>query len=100
MSAAIGIWALGAVDADVVLYRWEAERQLGFVSFEVSMLRFRAADSSGRTLGDLLFDAITEEISGGADGVDRRLFEHVTGSILRMYKRAGAAPATAHVYYF
>jgi hypothetical protein len=100
VTASIGIWAVGAAEGEEVLYRWEVEQRVGFVNFEVSMLRFRAVDSSGRAVGDLLFDAITKEISGGAEGVDRRLFGHVARAILRMYERAGAAPATAHCYYF
>jgi hypothetical protein len=100
VTASITIRAVGAADGEAVLYRWATDHRRGFVTFEVSMLRFRAADSRGQAIGDLLFDALTDDLSGSADGVAARLFEHVVKAILRMYERSGAAPATAQCYYF
>ena len=51
-------------------------------------------------IGDLLFDPAAGEPSGTADGVNRRLFNQVVVAIMRAYRRAGAAPATAHAYYY
>src|SRR3954466_9598901 len=100
MTASMAIWWVGGGDGEVVTYRWEADHQGGFATFEVLMRRFRATDGNGRPIGDLLFDGIIEEVSGTADGVDRRLFGQVAAAILRMYERGGAAPVTAHTYFF
>jgi hypothetical protein len=100
MTASIGIWAQSDLSGDVVLYRWEADDQIGFVAFEVSTLRFRPADASGLVTGDLMYDGVAGEESGTADGVSRRLFRMVVVAILRGYRRGGTAPATAHAYYF
>ncbi|SNY62308.1 hypothetical protein [Paractinoplanes atraurantiacus] len=99
MSASIGIWAQGDVNGDVVLYRWEADRQAGFVAFEVRAQRIRPSDESGRPLGSLLFDAAVGEPSGSAEGVDIPLFIEIVVALMRIYRRAGCAPATAHAYY-
>ena len=77
MTASIGIWAHSDLAGDVVLYRWEADEQTGFVTFEVATRRFRPADEGGSPIGDLLFDPSEGEPSGTADGVDRRLFDQV-----------------------
>lgn len=100
MTASIGIWAHNDPAGDVVLYRWEADEQTGFVTFEVSTRRFRPADEKGSPIGDLLFDPAVGEPSGTAAGVDRRLFDQVVVAIMRAYRRAGTAPATAHAYYY
>ncbi|GAA0516691.1 hypothetical protein Ade02nite_25130 [Paractinoplanes deccanensis] len=84
MPASIGIWAQGDPHGDLVLYRWEADRQTGFVTFEVLSETFRPADENGRPVED-----------GGP------LFAQVVAAIRRAYRRGeGKAPATAHVYYF
>jgi hypothetical protein len=100
MTASIGIWAHGAPGGEVVLYRWEADEQTGFVTFEVATRRFRPADEGGAPIGDLLFDPAAGEPSGTATGVDRRLFDQVVVAIMRAYRRTGTAPATAHAYYY
>lgn len=100
MTASIGIWAQGDPTDDVVLYRWEADEQIGFVTFEVGTHRFRPAEQSGQPVGDLVYDPAIGEASGTAAGVDRRLFNQVVVSILRAYRKAGSAPATAHAYYY
>jgi hypothetical protein len=93
---------LGVSDlADQAARVWrEADQESGFVTFEVSTRRFRPADGSGSPIGDLLFDPAAGEPSGTADGVNRRLFNRVVVAIMRAYRRAGAAPATAHAYYY
>ncbi len=100
MTASIGIWAQGDPAGELVLYRWEADQQTGFVTFEVPTGRFRPADSTGRPIGDLLFDTAAQEASGIADGVNRRLFNQVVVAIMRAYRRAGTAPPTAHAYHY
>lgn len=100
MTASIGIWAQGDLAGESVLYRWEADQQTGFVTFEVPTRRFRPADGSGHPIGDLLFDPADGEPSGSAAGVDRRLFNQVVVAIMRAYRRSGAVPATAHAYYY
>jgi hypothetical protein len=100
MTASIGIWAQGDPTGESVLYRWEADQQAGFVTFEVPTRRFRPADDSGQPIGDLLFDPAAGEPSGTAAGVNPRLFNQVVVAIMRAYKRAGTAPATAHAYYY
>jgi hypothetical protein len=100
MTASIGIWAQGDTIDDVVLYRWEADEETGFVTFEVETRRLRPADPTGQPIGDLLFDPEAGEPSGTAYGVNRRLFNQVVVAILRAYRRAGSAPTTAHAYYY
>ncbi|MEV4345306.1 hypothetical protein AB0J83_12590 [Actinoplanes sp. NPDC049596] len=100
MDASIGIWALGDCSADVVVYRWKIGQRSGFIAFEVPSQRIRPSDESGRPLGDLQFDAAVGEPEGSADGVDIPLFIEVVVALMRVYRRAGAAPATAHAYYF
>jgi hypothetical protein len=100
MTASIGIWAQGDQSGESVLYRWEADQQTGYVTFEVPTRRFRPADDSGQPIGDLLFDPAVGEPSGTADGVNQRLFNQVVVAIMRAYRRAGTAPATAHAYYY
>jgi hypothetical protein len=100
MTASIGIWAQGDPSGESVLYRWEADQQTGHVTFEVPTRRFRPADDSGQPIGDLLFDPAVGEPSGTADGVNQRLFNQVVVAIMRAYRRAGTAPATAHAYYY
>ena len=100
MTASIGIWAQGDPTGELVLYRWEADQQIGFVTFEVPKRRFRPATDSGQPIGDLLFDPDAGEPSGTAAGVNRQLFNQVVVAIMRAYRRAGAAPATAHAYYY
>ena len=100
MTASIAIWAQGDPSGESVLYRWEADQQTGFVTFEVPTRRIRPADGSGRPIGDLVFDPAADESSGTATGVDRRLFNQVVVAIMRAYRRTGAAPATAHAYYY
>ena len=100
MTASIGIWAQGDPAGELVLYRWEADQESGFVTFEVSTRRFRPADGSGSPIGDLLFDPAAGEPSGTAEGVNRRLFNQVVVAIMRAYRRAGKAPETAHAYYY
>jgi hypothetical protein len=100
VTASIGIWAQGDPVGESVLYRWEADQQTGFVTFEVPTRRIRPADGSGRPIGDLVFDPAADEPSGTATGVDRRLFNQVVVAIMRAYRRTGAAPATAHAYYY
>lgn|SRR5690349_19305060 len=100
MTASIGIWAQGDPTGEVVLYRWEADQETGFVTFEVPTRRFRPADGSGQPIGDLLFDPGVGEPSGTATGVNRRLFNQVVVAIMRAYRRAGTAPTTAHAYYY
>lgn len=100
VTASIGIWAQGEPTGERVLYRWEADQQSGFVTFEVPTRRFRPADDDGQPIGDLLFDAVAGDSQGTASGVDQRLFSQVVASILRGYARAGKAPETAHAYYY
>ena len=100
VTASIGIWAQGDPSGESVLYRWEADQQTGYVTFEVPPRRFRPADDSGRPIGDLLFDAAAGETAGAAAGVNQRLFSQVVVAIMRAYRRAGTAPATAHAYYY
>jgi hypothetical protein len=77
LTASIGIWAQGDLAGDVVLYRWEADDQAGFVAFEIADQRIRPADQSGRPIGDLQYDLTTGEAFGTAAGVERRLFAQV-----------------------
>jgi len=100
MTASMGIWAHGDATGESVLYRWEADQQTGFVTFEVPTRRFRPADESGQPIGDLLFDPVVGEPSGTAAGMNRRLFNQVVVAIMRAYRRAGKAPTTAHAYYY
>lgn len=100
MTASIGIWAQGDATGDHVLYRWKADQDSGFVTFNVPTRRFRPADGNGQPIGDLLLDAVTGDSNGTADGVDRRLFSQVSAAILRAYTRAGKPPATAHAHYY
>jgi hypothetical protein len=100
VTASIGVWAHGDATGEHVLYRWETEELGGFVSFEVSTLRFRPADGDGRAVGDLVFDGVAGESLGDAAGVDRRLFGQVVAAILRGYTKAGKAPTTAHAHYY
>lgn len=100
MTASIGVWAQGDASGEQVLYRWEADQDSGFVTFEVPTRRFRPADGSGQPVGDLLFDGAAGESLGAAAGVDRRLFAQVVAAILRAYARAGKAPTTAHAHYY
>ena len=83
-----------------VLYRWEADQQTGFVTFEVATRKVRPADQNGLPIGDLLFDPAADDLSGTAPGVNQRLFVKVVVAIMRAYKRAGKPPATAHAYYY
>jgi hypothetical protein len=100
LTASIGIWAQGDLAADVVLYRWEADDQTGFVTLEVAGQRIRPADQSGGPIGDLQYELATGEASGTAAGVERQLFAQVVASIMRAYRRLGSAPTTAHAYYY
>jgi hypothetical protein len=100
MTASIGIWAQSDPSDESVLYRWEADQQIGYVTFEVPTRRFRSADDSGQPIGDLLFDPAAGEPSGAAAGVNQRLFNQVVVAIMRAYLRTGMAPATAHAYYY
>ena len=100
MTASIGIWAQGDPADDVVLYRWEADDQSGFVTFAVATRRIRPADQNGQPIGDLLYDPVEGEASGTAAGVERRLFNQVVVAIMRAYRRTGSAPTTAHAYYY
>jgi hypothetical protein len=100
VTASIGIWAQGDATGERVLYRWEADQQTGYVTFELSTQRFRPADDSGRPIGDLLYDATTGDSHGISADVDKGLFSQVVASILRGYTRAGKAPTTAHAYYY
>jgi hypothetical protein len=95
LTASIGIWAQGDLTDDVVLYRWEADDQTGFVTFEVANQQIRPAEASGQPIGDLRYDA-----TGTAAGVERRLFNQVVVAIMRAYRRTGSAPTTAHAYYY
>jgi hypothetical protein len=100
VTASIGIWAQGDATGERVLYRWEADQQTGFVTFEVSKRRFRPSDDNGRPIGGLLYDAATGDSEGTSPEVDKGLFAQVVASILRGYTRAGKAPTTAHAYYY
>jgi len=101
MTASIGIWAQGDTTGESVLYRWEADdHQTGFVTFEVPSGRFRPADERGQPIGDLLFDPAEGEPTGTAADVNRTLFIQVVVAIRKAYRRAGAAPTTAHAYYY
>jgi hypothetical protein len=100
LTASIGIWAQGDLADDVVLYRWEADDQAGFVTLEVADQRIRPADQSGRPIGDLQYNFATGEARGTAAGVERQLFSQVVASIMRVYRRLGSAPSTAHAYYY
>jgi hypothetical protein len=100
MTASIGIWAQGDTTGGSVLYRWEADQQTGFVTFEVPTGRFRPTDDSGQPIGDLLFDPVEDEPSGAAADVNRTLFIQVVVAIRRAYRRAGTPPATAHAYFY
>ncbi|MBG0567835.1 hypothetical protein [Actinoplanes aureus] len=100
MTASIGIWAEGDVTGELVLYRWEADQQTGFVTFETATQRMRPADHSGHAIGDLLYDPAVGEPSGTAASVNQRLFSQVVVAIMRAYRRAGTAPTTAHAYYY
>jgi hypothetical protein len=100
LTASIGIWAQGDPTGDVVLYRWEADDQTGFVTFEAATQRIRPADQSAQPIGDLLYDPAAGEASGTAPGVERRLFNQVVVAIMRAYRRSGSAPTTAHAYYY
>ena len=100
MTASIGIWAQGDAAGDLVLYRWEAGQDRGFVTFEVPTRKFRPSDGNGQPIGNLLLDAVTGDTNGMATGVDGRLFSQIAAAILRAYARAGKPPATAHAYYY
>jgi hypothetical protein len=100
LTAAIGIWAQGDLTGDAVLYRWEADDQTGFVTFEVTTQRIRSADQSAQPIGDLQYDPAVGEASGTATSVERRLFNQVVVAIMRAYRRSGSAPTTAHAYYY
>jgi hypothetical protein len=100
VTASIGIWAQGDAAGERVLYRWEADQQTGFVTFEVPTRRFRPSDDNGRPIGGLLYDAATGDSEGTSPEVDKGLFAQVVASILRGYTRAGKAPTTAHAYYY
>lgn len=100
MTASIGIWAQGDLTSHVVLYRWEADDQTGFVTFEVADQRIRPTDQSGRPIGDLRYNPATGEASGTAAGMERRLFSQVVVAIMRAYRRLGSAPSTAHAHYY
>jgi hypothetical protein len=63
LAASIGIWAQGDLAADVVLYRWEADNQTGFVTFESATRRIRPAEQSGQLIGDLVYDPAAGEAS-------------------------------------
>jgi hypothetical protein len=85
----------------MVLYRWEADNQTGFVTFEAATQRIRPAEQSGQPIGYLLYDAAAGEAFGTAAGdVERRLFSQIVAAILRAYRRSGSPPATAHAYYY
>ena len=100
MTASIGVWACGEPTGAVVLYRWEADGQTGFVTFEVAAKRFRPADEHGEPIGDLLYATEVPDLSGSAPGVDQRLFVQAVVAILRACRRAGHPTATAHAYYY
>jgi hypothetical protein len=101
LAASIGIWAQGDLAADVVLYRWEADNQTGFVTLESATQRIRPAGQSGQPIGDLVYDPGTGEAFGtAAGGVERRLFSQIVAAIMRAYRRSGSPPATAHAYYY
>lgn len=100
MTSPIGIWAQDDPAGEQVLYRWETDQESGFVTFEVATRRFRPANASGSPIGNLLFDTAAGEPSGTAEGVNRRLFNQEVVAIMRAHRRAGAAPATAHAYYY
>lgn len=101
LTASIGIWAQGGnLTDDVVLYRWEADDQTGFVVFDVAAQQIRPAEQNGQPIGDLLYDPAVGEASGTAAGVERRLFNQVVVAIMRAYRRSGSAPTTAHAYYY
>jgi hypothetical protein len=113
MSASIGIWAqrdasdsigltshTARATGESVLYRWEADQETGFVTFEVATRRFRPSDDSGRPIGDLIYDAATGDSQGNSAEVDKGLFSQMVASILRSYARAGQVPITAHAYYY
>ncbi|GID96183.1 hypothetical protein ACFQFC_20920 [Amorphoplanes digitatis] len=100
MTASIEIWAQGDPTGESVVYRWEADQQTGFVTFEVATRKVRLADENGLPIGDLLFDPAAGEPSGTAPGMNQRLFNQVVVAIMRAYRRAGKAPATAHAYYY
>ncbi len=72
MTASIGVWARGDATGERVLYRWEADQQSGFVTFEVSTRRFRPAGEDSQPIGDLLFDAVVGESQGTATGAAPR----------------------------
>jgi hypothetical protein len=46
----IGIWAQGDLTDDMVRYRWEADEQSGFVTFEVATQQIRPAEASGQPI--------------------------------------------------
>jgi hypothetical protein len=48
LAASIGIWAQGDLAADVVIYRWAADNQTGFVTFESATRRIRPAEPRRR----------------------------------------------------
>jgi hypothetical protein len=100
VTASIGIWAHGDPTEDVVLYRWEADEQTGFVTFEAATQQIRPAEANGQPIGDLRYDPTEGEASGTAAGVERRLFNQVVVAIMRAYRRTGSAPTTAHAYYY
>jgi hypothetical protein len=100
LTASIGIWAQGDTAGAAVLYRWEADDQTGLVSFDAATQRIRPVDRAGQPVGDLVFDPAEGEPSGTADGVNRQLFIQVVVAIMREYRRNGAAPTTAHAYYY
>jgi hypothetical protein len=100
VTASIGIWAQGDTTGERVLYRWEADQQTGFVTFEVPTRRFYPSDTNGRPIGGLLYDTITGDSQGNSPEVDKVLFAQVVASILRGYTRTGTTPTTAHVYYY
>jgi hypothetical protein len=100
LTASIGIWAQGDPSDDVVLYRWEADEQTGFVTLEVGTRCIRPAEPSGQPIGDLVYDPAEGETSGTAAGVERRLFNQVVVAIMRGYRRTESAPSTAHTYYY
>ena len=100
VTASIGIWAEGDATGELVLYRWEADQQTGFVTFEVPTRRIRPSDDNGHPIGDLMYDSVVGEPSGTADGVNRQLFNQVVVAIMRAFRRSETAPTTAHAYYY
>jgi hypothetical protein len=101
MNYSIGIWAHAEVPRGVV-YRWEADggdSGTGFVLLDTAGSTVRPSNGEGQTVGSLVMDASTGDVTGEAPGINRTTFVKTAAAVLKRYLAAGKAPETAHTYY-